>query len=128
MAEANAARCCPAALTGLRDARPGVDVAAAKGKTLYYIVNGLDIPFVAELADNVTAPGEAGVRSSSSTENVVQDTARLVEQAVGQKADIIAFNSLPAAQIAQSLLKAKEANIPVITCSSVTPAQCLSRR
>lgn len=94
-----------------------------KGKKIYTIVDGINYQFVqnflAGLTDaaklvgmEVVAVDGAGDISKAST---------LIEQAIGQKANVIITEAFPAEQLSAAIKEAKSAGIPVIEVSAHDP-------
>ncbi len=89
---------------------------AAEGKLLYYIANGLNLPFsqgvlkgVKDAADVVGLKVVAVDGSGSSA-----TAGRLIEQAIGRKASVIVLQSFAADALAAPLKEAEAAGIKVI--------------
>jgi ribose transport system substrate-binding protein len=100
-----------------KDPGPAIkDASSLKGKTFFYIANGIDLASIQSMI--------AGMKEASAAlgmKLVVADgrgqpaeIAKQMSQAVGQKADIIATTSFPADSIRGALASAKEAGIPVL--------------
>jgi ribose transport system substrate-binding protein len=104
---------------------PIENVASLKGKRLFYIANGLEIPYNAELVEAVEEAAkvvgfevEVGDAKGS-----VSEAARLMDQAIGQKFDVIVDEAQTVAQLTAPLKSAKEAGIPVIMSFQSDPRQ-----
>jgi ABC-type sugar transport system substrate-binding protein len=99
-----------------KDPGPAIDAKKVAGKSIFFLVNSTELPFVQALIDGVKQAGAAAGLSVSVGDGKNQPTEelRLLQQAVATKpAAIITFGQT-ADQIAGGLAAAKAANIPVI--------------
>jgi ribose transport system substrate-binding protein len=92
------------------------DTASLKGKTFFYIANGIDLASIqAMIAGMKEASAALGMKLVvADGRGQPAEIAKQMSQAVGQKADIIATTSFPADSIRGALASAKEAGIPVL--------------
>lgn len=109
---------------------PIEDVASVEGKTLYWIANGLFVPFNKELLEAVQeAAKEVGLKVEvGDSGGAAAEAAKLMDQAVAQNVDIIIDEAQMVEQMTAPLKGAKEAGIPVIMGyqgdpAAVTPEQ-----
>lgn len=95
---------------------PIENVSSVKGKRLFWIANGLEVPFNTELLEAVEeAAGEVGLKVEvGDAGGSAATAAKLMDQAVGQKVDIIIDEAQMVEQMSAPLKAAKEAGIPVI--------------
>jgi ribose transport system substrate-binding protein len=102
---------------------PGFDASKATGMTVYNIANTLSLPFTKDLSDATTAGlAKAGVKNVVVDNKAdVSETARLIQQAISQKADAIIVQSQQAKLIAAPLRAAKQAGIPVVVLFETDP-------
>jgi len=113
--------------TGFEAGGPAFDVSKARGKTAYLIAANLSIPFIKEIEEGtVEGLKAAGVKTVVvDHKNDPSAAAKLIDQAISRKVDVIVSASLPAAILAEPLRRAKAAGIPFIqqfeTDAEVTP-------
>lgn len=87
-----------------------------KGKTLFYIANGLDLSSIQAMVAGLKDAGKAlGVKVVvADGRGQPAEISKQMAQAVGQKADVIATTSFAADQIRGAIQGAKKAGIPVV--------------
>lgn len=101
---------------------PAFDASRAKGKTVWGVFI-LSIPF----AQINKAGYEAGLKAAGvklvafDGKGQVQETSRGIEQGVGQRADLILAETLPAKLFSSDLAKAKSVGIPVLWVENQDP-------
>jgi ribose transport system substrate-binding protein len=100
-----------------KDPGPAVeDAASLKGKTFYYIANGLQLASIQGLVAGMKDAAKALDMKLVVADGKGQpaEISKLMAQAVGQKADVIATTSFPAESIKGAISGAKKAGIPVL--------------
>jgi ribose transport system substrate-binding protein len=102
---------------------PAFDASKAKGKTVYYIANSMTLQFT-----QVVHGGAANAFKAAGVKLITQDnqasasnTARLISEAIAQKANLIIIQSVPSNLITAPLEQAKKAGIPVIQLFETDP-------
>jgi ABC-type sugar transport system substrate-binding protein len=101
---------------------PPIEVGdALRGKRIYAIGNGLEFFFVRNWLRGVTEAAEVLGMTVTAVDAFVSDPAGLIDQAVGQKYDVILMQSVESARLAAPLAAAKEAGIPVIELTTSDP-------
>jgi ribose transport system substrate-binding protein len=102
---------------------PAFDSSKAQGKTVYFIANALSIPFTKSFTDNAKEALEsAGVKMTLvDMKSEVSEAARLIDQGVSVKADLIVIQKPAAKLVKAPLAKAKAAGIPVISLFEADP-------
>jgi ribose transport system substrate-binding protein len=100
-----------------KDPGPAVkDAAALKGKTFFYVANGIDLASIQSMIGGMKEASAAlGMKLVvADGRGQPAEIAKQMSQAVGQKADIIATTSFSADSIRGAISGAKEAGIPVL--------------
>jgi len=94
-----------------------------RGKTVYFLANGLNFPFVQNLLAGVKEAAHAGGMGVLVGDGAgsVPKAASLIQQAVGRRANIIVDEGFPSSQLSAPIQRAKAANVPVIEIGSGTP-------
>jgi ribose transport system substrate-binding protein len=103
---------------------PVEDVGAVRGKTFYYIGNGLDLPpiqaLVAGLKESTSAVGMhlqvADGRGSPA------QVSQQIDRAIGLKAAVVATTSFESSQVSAAIARAKRAGVKVILGTAGDPA------
>jgi ribose transport system substrate-binding protein len=95
----------------------------AKGKTLYFLANGLSFPFVQNLLAGVKDAAKVGGMKVlvGDGNGSVPKAAQLIQQAVGRHVNIIIDEGFPSSQLTVPVKSAKAAKIPFIEIGSGTP-------
>jgi ribose transport system substrate-binding protein len=95
-----------------------------KGKTVYFLANGLNFPFVQEMLSGVKeALRVTGMKLMVGDGNGSSAKAgSLIQQAVSQKVDVIIDEGFPTSQLTAPVQAAKKAGIPVIEIGSGDPS------
>lgn len=95
---------------------PIKNVASVKGKRVFWVANGLEVPFNQEILDALEEAGkEAGLTIEVGDSKGSSATAtKLIDQAVGQGVDVIIDEAQTLESISAAVKGAKEAGIPVI--------------
>lgn len=99
-----------------KDPGPALDATKVAGKSIFFLVNSTQLPFVQSLIDGVKEAGKAaGLKVTvGDGKNQATEQIRLLQQAVSTKpAAIIVFGST-AGQLAGGLKAAKAAGIPIV--------------
>jgi len=94
-----------------------------RGKTVYFLANGLSFPFVQNLLagfKEAARVGHMGVLVGDGNGSVPK-AASLIEQAVGRKVNVIVDEGFPSSQLSAPIQQARAAGIPVIEIGSGTP-------
>jgi ribose transport system substrate-binding protein len=94
-----------------------------RGKTVYFLANGLSFPFVQNLLAGLKEAarvGHMGVLVGDGNGSVPK-AASLIEQAVGRRANVIVDEGFPSSQLSAPIQRARAARIPVIEIGSGTP-------
>lgn len=102
---------------------PAFDAGKAKGKSVFYIANSMTLQFT-QLVNSGAVAGlkAAGVKvTTQDNQASASTTARLISQAIAQKADAIIIQSVPSKLINAPLRQAKKAGIPVIQLFETDP-------
>lgn len=95
---------------------PIENIDEVRGKTFFYIANGIQLASIQALIRGIEAAAESVGMEVVVTDGAGQpsEIARQMERAVSQRADVIATTSFPAAAIDAALGHASDAGIPVI--------------
>lgn len=95
---------------------PAIDGSAADGKLVYFIANGLSLPFTQTLTDGALEGLKAAGAEIVLVDNEADPSAanRLIQQAIGRNADLIINQSLPTDSLRAPFESAKKAGIPVL--------------
>jgi ribose transport system substrate-binding protein len=99
-----------------KDPGPALDATKVAGKSIFFLVNSTQLPFVQSLIDGVKEAGKAaGLKVTvGDGKNQATEQLRLLQQAVSTKPAAIIVFGLSAKQLAGGLKAAKSAGIPVI--------------
>jgi ribose transport system substrate-binding protein len=95
---------------------PAFDAAKARGKTVYVIAAGVNVPFIADV-DKGISDGLAAVGVTTKVFDGQVNPAlvtQYLQQAVAQKASLIINQTLPSSVITAPLARVKAAGIPVV--------------
>jgi len=89
---------------------------ALEGKTVYFVANGLNFPFVQNVLAGVQQAADLVGMNVIAVDGAGESAkaAGLVEQGIAQGVDAIILQSFPAEQLVESVQAAQEAGIPVL--------------
>jgi len=94
-----------------------------KGKTVYFLANGLNFPFVQDMLAGVKeAARQLGMNvATGDGAGSSAKAAQLMQQAIGRKVAVIIDEGFPTTQLAAPVRAAKKAGIPVLEFGSGDP-------
>jgi ribose transport system substrate-binding protein len=103
---------------------PALNVGSkVSGKTIFYIANGLSLPVTQSQVAGVKEAAKAVGLKVTVTDGAgsASTFARLIQQAIGQKATVIVIQSEPTSALVAPIKAAKQARIPVISQTNGDP-------
>jgi ribose transport system substrate-binding protein len=103
---------------------PPLDVGdQLQGRTIYFVANGLNFPFVQNMLRGLENAAELVGMEVIAVDGAgqVSEAARLIEQGVGRGVDVIIDEGFPSEQLSEPIRAAQEAGIPVIEFGQGTP-------
>jgi ribose transport system substrate-binding protein len=94
-----------------------------KGKTVYFLANGLNFPFVQDMLSGIKESArQLGMKvTTGDGAGSSAKAAQLMQQAIGQKAAVIIDEGFPTTQLSAPVRAAKKAGIPVLEFGNGDP-------
>jgi ribose transport system substrate-binding protein len=94
-----------------------------KGKTVYFVANGLNFPFVVNMLAGINEAAHLARMTVIAVDGAgdVAKAGSLIEQAVGRKVDVIVDEGFPSSLLTAPIQQAKAAHIPFIAFGSGDP-------
>jgi ABC-type sugar transport system substrate-binding protein len=94
-----------------------------RGKTIYFLANGLNFPFVVNMLAGIREAAHLARMSVIAVDGAgdVAKAASLIEQGVGRRVDVIVDEGFPSSLLTTPIQQAKAAHIPFIEFGSGDP-------